>query len=69
MNIRIIIQFAVFVLFLLGLHRYLVQKAKKCESKECSCPIKDNLREGYLVVGALAFAALCLVFLIELFVQ
>ena len=69
MNIRIWIHFAVFVLFFLGIFRYFVWKSKKCENKECACPIKDNLVQGYLVVGTLAAIALLFFILVELYIQ
>jgi len=65
MDIKIIVHFVIVAVFLFGIHRYLVQKSEKCENKECECPIRENLREGYLVVGALSLAALCLMALIE----
>ncbi|HSA31116.1 MAG TPA: hypothetical protein P5160_04855 [Candidatus Omnitrophota bacterium] len=62
---KILAHFIIFFVFVFGIHRYLVQKSEKCENKECECPIRENLREGYLVVGALSLAALCLMALIE----
>ena len=69
MNIKIWIHLAVFVLFFLGIYRYFVWKSKKCENKECKCPIKDNLTQGYLVVGILSVIALLLLILIELYIK
>jgi len=69
MNIKILIQFVLFILFFLGIYRYFVWKSNKCENKECECPIKDNLVQGYLVVGALSVIALFLFILIELYIK
>ena len=69
MNIKTWIQFAVFVLFFLGVYRYFVWKSKKCENKECECPIKDNLVQGYLVIAILSVIALFLFIFVELYVK
>lgn len=69
MNIKMIIQFVVFILFFIGIFQYLLQKSKKCENKECECPIKDNLTQGYMIVGILSVVALLLFILIELYIK
>ena len=69
MNIKILIQSVVFVLFFVGIYRYLVWKSRKCDNKECVCPIKDNLVQGYLIVGTTSIIALILFILIELYMK
>lgn len=69
MNIKILIQSVVSVLFFLGIYRYFMWKSRKCDNKECECPIKDNLVQGYLVVGILSIIALLMFILTELYIK
>ncbi len=69
MDIKIVIQSVIFIMFFIGVYQYLVNKSKKCENKECECPIKDNLTQGYMVVGIISLIALSLFVLVELFIR
>ena len=69
MNIKTLVEVVIFILLLSGVYFYFIQKSRKCENKECKCPIDDNLREGRLIIGAMSFFALCSLALIEIFIK
>ncbi|MEW6536368.1 MAG: hypothetical protein AB1454_12220 [Candidatus Auribacterota bacterium] len=65
MYLKMILHFVIFILFFSGIYVYVVQKSKKCENKQCICPVKDNIRTGYVVIGILSLIVLGLLVLIE----
>lgn len=67
MVLKMVLYFIVFIVFLSGTFFYVLQKSKQCENKKCVCPVKDNVRNGYLIVGILSVIALVLIILIEIY--